>query len=48
MESKKYNRLVNKTKKKPTHRYKEQTHGYKWGVEVGNRRVRVTGIIYWV
>ena len=30
MESKKYNKLVNITKKK-THRYREQTSGYQWG-----------------
>ena len=28
MESKKYNKLVNITKKKQTHRYREQTIGY--------------------
>jgi len=27
----KYNKLVNITKKKQTHRYKEQTGGYQWG-----------------
>ena len=31
MESKKYNKLVNITKKKKTHRYKEQTSGYQLG-----------------
>ena len=31
MESKKYNRLVNKTKEKQTHRYREQTSGYQLG-----------------
>ena len=31
MESKKYNKLVNITKKKQTHRYREQTSGYEWG-----------------
>ena len=31
MESKKYNKLVNITKKKQTHRYREQTSGYQWG-----------------
>ena len=30
MESKKYNKLVNETKKKQTHRYREQTSGYQW------------------
>ena len=31
MESKKYNKLVNITEKKQTHRYKEQTSSYQWG-----------------
>ena len=31
MESKKYNKLVNITKTKQTHRYKEQTSGYQQG-----------------
>ena len=31
MESKKYNKLVNKTPKKQTHRYREQTSGCLWG-----------------
>ena len=31
VESKKYNKLVNITKKKQTHRYREQTSGYQWG-----------------
>ena len=31
VESKKYNKLVNKTKKKQAHRYKEQTSSYQWG-----------------
>ena len=31
LESKKYNKLVNKTKKKQTHRYREQTSGSQWG-----------------
>ena len=30
-----YNKLVNKTKKQQTHRYREQTSGYQWG---GGRR----------
>ena len=29
--SKKYNKLVNITKKKQTHRFREQTSGYQWG-----------------
>ena len=40
MESKKYNKLVNKTKKKQTHRYREQTSGYQWG-EVGRGKILV-------
>ena len=31
VESKIYNKLVNKAKKKQTHRYREQTKGYQWG-----------------
>jgi len=31
VESKKYNKLVNKTEKKLTHRYREETSGYHWG-----------------
>ena len=31
VESKKYNKLVNITKKKQTHRYREQASGYQWG-----------------
>ena len=36
----KYNKLVDITKKKQTHRYREQTSGYQWGEgrEEGNRR----------
>ena len=30
VESKMYNKLVNITKKKQTHRYREQTSGYQW------------------
>ena len=30
MESKKYNRVVNTTKKKQTYRYREQTTDYQW------------------
>ena len=32
-ESKKYNKVVNITKKKQTHRYREPTSGYQWGEE---------------
>ena len=30
VESKKYSKLVNVTKKKQTHRYRQQTNGYQW------------------
>ena len=36
MKSKKYNKLVNITKKKQTHRYREQPSGYQWGEGRGN------------
>ena len=39
MESKKYNKLVNITKKKQKHRYGEQTSGYQWSGR-GNIKVR--------
>ena len=40
VESKKYNKVVNITKKKQIHRYREQTTGYHWGEgERGNIRV---------
>ena len=52
MESKKYNKLVNITKKKQTHRYREQTSGYQcgWGewdgqtlgCKIGSRMYRTT------
>ena len=49
MESKKYNKLVNITKKKQTHRYREQTSGYPWGERGGqNRSGGVGGLNYWV
>ena len=35
VESKKYNKLVNITKKKQTHRYRKQTSGYQCGGEGG-------------
>ena len=31
MEAKKYNRLMNITKKKQTHRHREQTSDHQWG-----------------
>ena len=41
MESKKNNKLMNKTKKKQTHRYREQTSGYQWEREVGRGMIGV-------
>ena len=32
-ESKKYDKLINITKKKQTHRYREQNSGYQWAGE---------------
>ena len=40
VESKKYNKLVNKTKKKQTHRYREQTRCYQWGEGRGEGQYR--------
>ena len=40
LESKKYNKLVNTTKKKETHRYREQINGYQWGEGRGARQYR--------
>ena len=47
MESKKYNKLVNITKRKQTHRYREQISGYQWGEgrggeQDGSKGLRVT------
>ena len=39
MEAKKYNKTVNNTKKKETHRYRKQTSGYWW--EEGWRREKL-------
>ena len=36
---KKYNKLVNITKKKQTHRSREQTRGYQWGGGEGQDRM---------
>ena len=43
-ESKKYNKLVNITKKKLTHRYREQTSGYQWGEVSGEEQYRGRGL----
>ena len=40
VELKKYDKLVNKTKKKQTHRYREQTSGYQWGDGSGEGQYR--------
>ena len=48
-ESKKYNKLVNITKKKQTNRYRELTRGYQWGKREGEgqeRGRRFRGINY--
>ena len=41
VEAKKYDRLVNITKKKQAHRYKEQTSGYQWGEGWGRGNIGV-------
>ena len=50
MESKKCNKLVEITKKKQTHRYREYTRGYYWGrgggrgnMGEGNKRYKLLG-----
>ena len=46
MESEIYHKLVNITKKKQTHRYREQTRGYQWGADnigVGEGEVQTVG-----
>ena len=40
MEYKEYNKLVNITKKKQIHRYREQTSGYQWGEGRGEGHYR--------
>ena len=42
VESKKYNKLVNITKKKQTHRYREQTSGYPSGKGRGRGNIGVS------
>ena len=40
---------MNITKRKQTHRYREQTSGYQWGVEEGQCKGRdMGGTDYWV
>ena len=43
-----YNKLVNITKKKQTHRYREQTSGYQWEREEQFRGGEVGDTNYWV
>ena len=40
---KKYNKLVNKTKKNQTHRSREQTSGYQWGEGKGEGKDKGMG-----
>ena len=47
MESKKHNKLVKKTKKKQTHRYREQTSGYQWGEGRGEGQYRGKKVLLW-
>ena len=44
MESKKYNKIVNITKKKQTQRYREQISGYQWGEGRGEGKYRGRGL----
>ena len=44
VESKKYNKLVNITKKKQTLRCREQTSGYQWGEGMGKGHARDRGL----
>ena len=44
MESKKHNKLVNITKKKQTHRYREKISGYQWGEEREEGQYRGRGL----
>ena len=43
-ESKKENKLVNITKKKQAHRYREQISGYQWGEVSGEGQYRGRGL----
>jgi len=44
VKSKKYNKLVNVTKKKQTHRYREQISGCQWGEGVRKREYKDKGL----
>ena len=44
MESKKCSKLVNKAKKRQTHRNGEQTSGYQWGEGSGEGQARERGV----
>ena len=41
VESKKFNKLVNITKKEKTHRYREQISGYRWGNRMGRDNIGI-------
>ena len=38
---------MNKTKKKQTHRYREQTSGYQWGEGRGEGQYRGKKVLLW-
>ena len=44
VESKKYNKLMNLTKKKQTHKYREQTSGYQRGERRGKGQYKAKGL----
>ena len=48
VESKKYNKLVNKTKTKQTHRYREKISGYQLQGSGEQRGDRMGGSNYWI
>ena len=48
VESKKYNKLVNKTKTKQTRRYREQISGYQLQGSGEQRGDRVGRLNYWI
>ena len=43
VETKKYDKLINITKRKQTHKCREQISGYQWGKEEGKGSIRVGG-----
>ena len=48
VESQKYNKLMNITKKKETHRYRDQPSGYQWGEGRQGSIGRLRGTNYYV